>query len=93
MNVNHVAGRNKGKIMLYALSYCPWCIKTKELLKALKVAFSFVDVDKLDGENKREAMEQVGKWNPDYTFPSLILDNDQSIIGFDEHKIRERLEN
>ena len=32
MAVNHVAGRNKGKVMLYALSTCGWCAKTKELL-------------------------------------------------------------
>ena len=34
MAVEHVTGKNKGKVMLYALSTCGWCGKTKELLQA-----------------------------------------------------------
>ena len=33
MALQHVAGKNKGHIVLYALSTCPWCGKTKKLLK------------------------------------------------------------
>jgi len=30
MAMTHVDGKNKGKIMLYALSTCVWCKKTKQ---------------------------------------------------------------
>ena len=35
MEINHVDGQDKGKVMLYALSTCVWCKKTKKLLDKL----------------------------------------------------------
>jgi len=43
MDVNHVQGKNVGHIMLYALSTCPWCRKTKQLLSDLGVDYYYVD--------------------------------------------------
>ena len=45
MNSEHVAGNDKGKIMLYALSTCIWCKKTRELLQSSGVAFDYIYVD------------------------------------------------
>lgn len=89
MNPNHVAGENKGHVVLYALSTCGWCKKTKGLLKDLKVEFYYIDVDQLKGEERTEAMEALKKWNPRCSFPSLVLNDSQCIIGFDEIRIKE----
>jgi len=35
MRATRVAGKNKGQILLYALSTCVWCKKTKQLLDQL----------------------------------------------------------
>lgn len=91
MDVNHVEGRNMGKVMLYALSGCPWCRKAKALLDELQVEYSYVDVDKLQGEERMEAMAEVEKWNPEVTFPSIVFEDSRIIVGFDEERIRERL--
>jgi len=32
MKMVHVEGKNAGQIILYALSTCGWCKKTRELL-------------------------------------------------------------
>jgi glutaredoxin-like protein NrdH len=64
MSVNHVEGTNKGDVMLYALSTCGWCRKTKELLKELGVGFSYTDVDTLTGDEKQAIVDEVKKWNP-----------------------------
>jgi glutaredoxin len=91
MTANHVEGENKGRIMLYALSTCGWCKKTKGLLEELKVEFYYTHVDQLQGEERTEAIEAVKKWNPRCSFPSLIVNDSQCIIGYDEAKIKEAL--
>jgi len=88
--MKHVEGTDKGRVVLYALSTCQWCRKVKELLKELNIDFYYIDVD-LAGENDRkEIIEEIKRYNPACSFPTLILDDNVSIIGFDEEKIRER---
>jgi glutaredoxin len=90
MEMNHVAGKNRGSIILYALSTCLWCRKTKQLLDQLGVAYSYVDVDLLEGEEKAKATEDVKNLNPRCSFPTLAVDG-QCIVGFDEQKIKEAI--
>jgi len=91
MAVEHVNGRNKGSVLLFALSTCGWCAKTKDLLRQMGVAFDFVYVDLLEGQDQDEAMQAVEKWNPNGSFPTLVINNSRSIIGFREQDIREAL--
>lgn len=90
MNVTHVAGKNKGQIMLYALSTCVWCKKTKQLLDQLGVEYDFVEVDLLEGKERTEATDEVKKLNPRCSFPTLSI-NGQCIVGYDEQKIKEAM--
>lgn len=89
MAPEHVDGKNKGKVMLYALSTCGWCAKTKDLLRELGIAFDYVFVDLLDGEEQNTAIDQVEKFNPSGSFPTLVIDDRKSIVGFKEKEIRE----
>jgi glutaredoxin len=87
--MNHIEGTDKGRVVLYALSTCQWCRKVKDLLKELNIVFYYIDVD-LAGENDREIIEEIKRYNPACSFPTLILNDNDSIVGFDEEKIRER---
>ena len=89
MNVEHVPGKNVGRTMLYALSTCPWCQKTKKLLNELGVEYYYIDVDYLDGAEKEKVMNDVKKWNPACSFPTLVLNDKKCIAGFKENEIRE----
>ena len=89
MTLQHVAGKNKGRIVLYALSTCPWCRKTKKLLEDLGVEYYFGDVDLMNETDKNEALHVIQKWNPGSSFPTMIIDDAKCIIGFQENKIRE----
>ncbi len=89
MALQHVAGKNKGHIVLYALSTCPWCRKTKELLEDMGVEYYFGDVDLMNEAEKKEAMKIVQKWNPSSSFPTMVIDDNNCIIGFQENKIKE----
>jgi glutaredoxin len=60
-------------------------------LEELKVEFYYIHVDQLQGEERTEAIEAVKKWNPRCSFPSLVVNDSQCIIGYDEAKIKETL--
>jgi glutaredoxin-like protein NrdH len=91
MTVEHVNGKKKGKIVLYALSTCGWCARTKDLLRELGVEFDYLYVDLLEGKNQDDAMNEVEKWNPKGSFPTLVIRDKETIVGFQEKEIREAL--
>jgi glutaredoxin len=91
LEVEHVKGEKKGKIMLYALSTCGWCRKTKELFEELGVEYDYVYVDLLEDEAKDNTMDEVKKWNPRCSFPTIVIDNEKVITGFKEDEIIEAL--
>jgi len=92
LEIEHIEGENKGKIMLYALSTCGWCRRTREFLDELGVEYDFIYVDKLFGEERNKIMDEVKKWNPRCSFPTVVINNQKVITGFKDEEIREALE-
>ena len=90
MNFEHVAGKDKGKVTLYALSTCIWCKKTKELLSSLGVDFNYIYVDLLKGDDRSKIIDEVKQYNPSCSFPTLVI-GDKCIVGFREKEISEAL--
>lgn len=83
----HVNGRNFGDIKMYALSTCGWCKKTKAFLKDHNVDFSYIDVDLLPpGELEAVRAEQLFH-NPAGSYPTIVIDSDHCIVGYDENKL------
>jgi glutaredoxin len=91
MTIEYVTGKNKGKVVLYALSTCGWCNKTKELLREMGIEFSYIYVDLLDGQGREDAISAMEKWNPRGSFPTLVINDKHCIVGFHEDEIREAL--
>jgi glutaredoxin-like protein NrdH len=87
----HIEGRNKGKIVMYALSTCMWCRMAKDLMRQIGVAYDYVDVDLLAAEDKDLARAEIRRWNPTGNYPTIVIDNRECLAGFDEVKIRSRL--
>ncbi len=87
--LTHVSGKNVGDIKLYALSTCIWCKKARALLDELKVDYSYVYVDLLEKEDNDLTKTEIRKFNPRCSFPTIVVNNDSCIAGFDEQKIRE----
>jgi glutaredoxin len=90
MDFTHVEGKDKGKVTLYALSTCIWCKKTKELLSELGVGYDYIYVDLVDKADRPKVLDEVMKYNPDRSFPTLVI-GDKGIVGFREKEIREAL--
>jgi glutaredoxin len=66
-----IDGKDKGKIVLYALSTCVWCKKVKKLLKKLGVKYSYIFVDELKGKEKEKIMRQLENYDEGSTFPTV----------------------
>jgi glutaredoxin len=88
----HIDGENKGEIRLYALSTCGWCKKTKRFLNQLGVEYSYIDVDKLSKQEKNKIQQEVKRWNPMCSYPTIVLWDEKAVIGFDDDKLRKELE-
>lgn len=78
------------EVKMYTLSTCSHCKATKKFLSDCNVRYDFVDVDLLDGEERRAIIEDVKKFNPRCSFPTIVI-GDRVIVGFKEDEIREAL--
>jgi glutaredoxin len=83
-----VKGKNCGKIIIYALSTCGWCKRTKELLSNLGVEYGYVDVDLLSDEDRKKAADEILKWNPRGSYPTIVINDKECVVGFDEAKLK-----
>ena len=86
-----VEGTDKGRIVLYTLSTCMWCKMAKNLLHDLGVGYEYIDVDSLQPEEKDAVKKEIKKWNPDGSYPTIVINDKESISGFDETEIREKI--
>lgn len=77
-------------VKLYTLSTCSHCKSTKKLLADCTVQYDFVDVDLLQGEERAAILEDVKKFNPKCSFPTIII-GDKVIVGYKEQEIKEAL--
>jgi glutaredoxin len=86
-----VSGSREHQITFYGLSTCIWCRKTRNLLEELGVAFDFVYVDLLKGEERDEAKETIRPWNSSVSFPTIVIDDKTSVVGYKPEKLKEAL--
>jgi len=91
MAITRVPGNDKGDILIYALSTCGWCRKTKTMLEELGIEYCFVDVDQTEGEEREEIAKEMRTWNPAMSFPTVVINKDKCIVGFKEDRIKEAL--
>ncbi|MDD1727749.1 MAG: glutaredoxin family protein [Methanospirillum sp.] len=87
----HIEGTDKGRIMLYALSTCGHCRRTRELLNELGVAYDYLYVDQLSRTEMDEIITEIEKYNPRASFPTMVINGTKVIIGSREDEIREAL--
>jgi len=80
------------KVMLYALSTCIWCKRTRQFLDENHVVYDYVYVDVLDREAKKQMLAEVKRWNKHESFPTIVIDDGEKVlVGFEEDRLREAL--
>jgi glutaredoxin-like protein NrdH len=77
-------------VKLYSLSTCSHCKSTKKFLSDCTIRYDFIDVDLLEGEERKAILEYVKKFNPKCSFPTIII-GDTVIVGYKEDEIKEAL--
>ncbi len=77
-------------VKMFTLSTCSHCKATKKFLDSCAVQYEFTDVDLLDGEERITILEDIRQWNPNCTFPTIII-GDKVIVGYREDEIMEAL--
>jgi len=88
MEVFFMTPRNKAqKPVLYALSTCIWCRRTRELLDKAGIDYKLYEVDVLTGDERFAALSEMRKFNPQGSFPTLVC-GDDIVLGYDEDRIK-----
>jgi glutaredoxin len=80
----------KDTTTLYALSTCSHCRSAKRLLFECQVEYQYVEVDGLEGEERKAILEKIKKLNPRCSFPTIKI-NDTVIVGYKERQIKKAL--
>ncbi|OGF44247.1 MAG: NrdH-redoxin [Candidatus Firestonebacteria bacterium RIFOXYC2_FULL_39_67] len=91
MKATHIKGKKVADIMLYTLSTCIWCKKVKALLTELGVEYFYIDVDTITREEKEQVSKEIEKWNPAVSFPTIVINNKEYILGYQPEEIKEKL--
>jgi len=76
---------------MYTLSTCSHCKSAKKFLGDHSVLYEFTDVDLLEGEQRKAALDEIRKYNPACSFPTILIGK-RIVVGFNEPAIREALE-
>jgi len=72
------------EVLIYTLSTCMWCKKTKRFLEENSVEFQFEDVDLLSGDERERVVDALEKYNPAVSFPTVVVDGEEVVVGFNE---------
>ena len=69
-------------VTVYSTSSCPWCVKAKEYLSTLNVAFQAVDVG-VDREAAKEIVQKTRQRGV-----PVVKVGERYIVGFDKEAIK-----
>ena len=55
------------------------------------MAFDYVYVDLLKGQEREEAVTQIRRRNPATSFPTILIDDSRCVVGYKPEKLKEAL--
>jgi glutaredoxin len=68
---NSSEAKNSPDVKIYSLSTCSHCKATKKFLGECTIKYEFIDVDLLEGDERKAIIEDVKKFNPRCSFPTV----------------------
>lgn len=78
-------------VIFYGLSTCIWCKRTRQFLEEQGVQFDYIYVDLLEGDEREEVLAQVRRWNPAVSFPTVVVNGTQCVVGYDKEALKRAL--
>lgn len=79
------------EVMLYTLSTCPWCRKTKKFFEERGVSYDHVDVDRLGRKERMATRDKVVELAGSLQYPVAVI-NGTVVQGYDPDKYADLLE-
>jgi glutaredoxin len=77
-------------VKVFALSTCPYCRMARQYMDENAVVYDVVEVDKLEGGEREDAIAEVKKLSGGTSFPVIVVDG-EVIVGFNKVRIKELL--
>jgi glutaredoxin-like protein NrdH len=77
-------------IRLVTLSTCFFCSKVKRMLDKEGFDYTYTDLDLMPEEERDAQLSQIKKFNPEESFPIVIINN-IAIVGYQEERIKQEL--
>lgn len=78
------------KVVMYTLSTCPWCRKTKQFFTDKKIPFDFIDYDLADEKEQERIKNEMSKYGGSIAFPFVII-GEEAVVGYNPEKYAELL--
>jgi glutaredoxin-like protein NrdH len=78
-------------VQFYGISTCIWCRKTRQFLEEESIAFDFIYVDLLEGDEREAVKDEIRPWNPRVSFPTIVIDGAECIVGFKADELKQVL--
>jgi len=93
LSFNTIKGeKSDHKVVLYALSTCGWCKKTREFLEENNVTYDYIYVDKTSFEEKKEISTFLKEKGVPLGFPITFIDHATIISGYRPDDLKEALD-
>jgi glutaredoxin-like protein NrdH len=78
-------------VTFYGLSTCIHCKHCREFLERNKVPFELHYLDLAEGQEREKLLETVRGYNPQISFPIVVIDGTKIIVGFQPEALTEAL--
>ncbi len=76
------------EIVMYGLTTCPHCKRTRKFLEEMGVDFEIVWIDKLEGDERKKTIKRVHEISGSYSVP-LVVKGSKFVLGFNKEKLME----
>ena len=79
------------KIIMYTLSTCPWCMKTKKFFKEKNIPFDYIDYDLAESTEQEKIRRHMKQYTGSLSFPFVLI-GEKAVVGYNPDKYSEILE-
>ena len=83
---------NTHSVAFYGLSTCVHCKQCRDYLEKNNVSFEPHYVDLAEGQERKALVEAVRGYNPQISFPTVVIDDSTVIVGFRPDALAKALE-
>jgi len=92
MDTIKVEGKHESNhVLLFTLTTCLRCKKTKDFLVEQDIAFEYIDVDLISWEARREIVDILVSMKIPVGFPVSVIDDSKIISGYHPDELKDAL--